>query len=90
MVFGVGGLGHLAVQYARNSGARVIAVDIEDAKLDLARQLGADHVVNARTADPAAAVQDLGGADVAIRSRRRLELSSRHSGRCAVADGWSA
>ena len=66
VVYGVGGLGHLAVQYARNSGARVIAVDIEDAKLDLARQLGADYVVNARTADPAAAVQDLGGADVAI------------------------
>ena len=66
VVYGVGGLGHLAVQYARNSGARVIAVDIEDAKLDLARQLGADHVVNARTTDPAAAVQDLGGADVAI------------------------
>jgi propanol-preferring alcohol dehydrogenase len=66
VIYGVGGLGHLAVQYARNSGARVIAVDIEDAKLDLARQLGADHVVNARTADPAAAVQDLGGADVAI------------------------
>ena len=66
VVYGVGGLGHLAVQYARNSGARVIAVDIEDAKLDLARQLGADYVVNARTADPAAAVQELGGADVAI------------------------
>jgi propanol-preferring alcohol dehydrogenase len=66
VVYGVGGLGHLAVQYARDSGARVIAVDIEDAKLDLARELGADHVVNARSADPAAAVQDLGGADVAI------------------------
>ena len=66
VVYGVGGLGHLAVQYARNSGARVIAVDIEDAKLDLARQLGADHVVNALTADPVAVVQDLGGADVAI------------------------
>jgi propanol-preferring alcohol dehydrogenase len=65
-VFGIGGLGHLAVQYARILGGRVIAVDIEDAKLDLARELGADHVVNARQADPALAIRDLGGADVAV------------------------
>jgi alcohol dehydrogenase, propanol-preferring len=44
----------------------VIGVDIEDAKLDLARQLETDHVVNARTTDPVDAIQDLGGADVAI------------------------
>jgi alcohol dehydrogenase, propanol-preferring len=65
-VFGIGGLGHLAVQYARILGGRVIAVDIADAKLDLARELGADHVVNARQADPAEAIRDLGGADVAV------------------------
>jgi propanol-preferring alcohol dehydrogenase len=65
-VFGIGGLGHLAVQYARILGGRVIAVDIEDAKLDLARELGADHVVNARHADPAEAIRRLGGADVAV------------------------
>jgi len=65
-VFGVGGLGHLAVQYARIAGGFVIGVDVEDAKLDLARELGADHVVNARAGDPAAAIQELGGADVAI------------------------
>ena len=65
-IFGVGGLGHLALQYANLFGGKVIGVDIEDAKLDLARQLGADHVVNARTTDPVQAIQDLGGADVAI------------------------
>jgi len=65
-VYGVGGLGHLALQYARILGARVIAVDVEDAKLDLARELGADYVVNARTADPVEVVRELGGADVAI------------------------
>ncbi len=65
-VFGIGGLGHLAVQYARIAGAEVVAVDVEDDKLDLARELGAMHVVNARTDDPVAAVQALGGADVAI------------------------
>ncbi|NYI43011.1 propanol-preferring alcohol dehydrogenase [Nocardioides aromaticivorans] len=65
-VYGIGGLGHLAVQYARLVGAVVIAVDVDDAKLEMARELGADHVVNARTSDPVAAVEALGGADVAI------------------------
>lgn len=65
-VFGVGGLGHLAVQYARIAGGFVIGVDIEDSKLRLATSLGADHVVDARIGDPAKAIQDLGGADVAI------------------------
>ncbi len=65
-VFGIGGLGHLAVQYARIMGATVIAVDIEDTKLDLATQLGAEHTVNAATVDPVQAIQQLGGADVAL------------------------
>jgi len=65
-VFGVGGLGHLAVQYARIVGGIVVAVDVEDAKLDLATELGADYVVNARTTDPVAAIGDLGGIDVAV------------------------
>jgi propanol-preferring alcohol dehydrogenase len=65
-VFGIGGLGHLAVQYARLVGGTVIAVDIEDEKLRLATELGADHVVNAREQDPVAAIEALGGADVAI------------------------
>ena len=65
-VFGVGGLGHLALQYARIAGGFTIGVDIEDAKLAMATELGADHVVNARTADPAQVIQDLGGADVAV------------------------
>jgi propanol-preferring alcohol dehydrogenase len=51
-VFGIGGLGNLAVQYARILGGKVIAVDIEEAKLDLANELGADYMVNARHADP--------------------------------------
>jgi propanol-preferring alcohol dehydrogenase len=65
-VFGIGGLGHLAVQYARIAGAEVVAVDVEGAKLDLAGELGATHVVNASDVDPVAAIQALGGADVAI------------------------
>jgi propanol-preferring alcohol dehydrogenase len=65
-VFGIGGLGHLAVQYARILGGTVIAVDVEDPKLELARELGADHLVNAAKVDPIAAIHELGGADVAL------------------------
>jgi propanol-preferring alcohol dehydrogenase len=65
MVVGVGGLGHLALQYARIFGTTTVAVDVEDAKLDLAKELGADHVVDAR-GDQAAALADLGGVDIAV------------------------
>lgn len=65
-VFGIGGLGHLAVQYATIAGGTVVAVDLYDTKLQLARALGAEHTVNASTEDPAAAIQRLGGADQAI------------------------
>jgi propanol-preferring alcohol dehydrogenase len=65
-VFGVGGLGHLAIQYAAIAGGRVIAVDIHDEKLGLARELGAEFTVNAAREDPVQAIQALGGADQAI------------------------
>ncbi|GHF08617.1 alcohol dehydrogenase AdhP [Pseudolysinimonas yzui] len=65
-IYGIGGLGHLAVQYARILGGSVIAVDVEDPKLELARELGADHLVNAAKVDPIDAVQKIGGADVAL------------------------
>jgi propanol-preferring alcohol dehydrogenase len=65
MIVGIGGLGHLALQYARIFGATTVAVDVEDAKLELAKALGADHVVDAR-GDQAAALAALGGVDVAV------------------------
>jgi alcohol dehydrogenase, propanol-preferring len=65
-VFGVGGLGHLAVQYAKITGAEVVAVDINPARLETARALGVDHVVHAGEEDPVAAIQRLGGATQAI------------------------
>jgi alcohol dehydrogenase, propanol-preferring len=65
-VFGVGGLGHLAVQYANAAGGRVVAVDLTDEKLQLARELGAEFTVNADRDDPVEAIQQLGGADQAI------------------------
>ncbi|MEV0848351.1 zinc-dependent alcohol dehydrogenase [Streptomyces sp. NPDC049954] len=66
LVSGIGGLGHLALQYARISGAETVAVDITDEKLALARELGAGHVLDARTQDVADEVRRLGGADAAI------------------------
>jgi propanol-preferring alcohol dehydrogenase len=65
-VFGIGGLGHLAVQYARIAGASVAAVDLVDSKLAMAKDLGAEYTVNALTEDPIERIQALGGADQAI------------------------
>ena len=65
-IFGVGGLGHLALQYAAIAGGRVIAVDMLDEKLELARELGAEFTVNAAKEDPVEAIQKLGGADQAV------------------------
>lgn len=61
-ISGIGGLGHVAVQYAIAMGLHVVAVDIADDKLALARELGATLTVNAATADPAAVIQkEIGG-----------------------------
>ena len=65
-VVGVGGLGHLGIQYARIAGADVIAVDVNEDRLKTASDLGADHLVHAGEEDPAAEIQKLGGADVVI------------------------
>jgi len=63
VISGIGGLGHLAVQYAKAMGLNVIAVDVDDAKLELAKQLGAALAVNARKDDPVAFVKKkVGGA----------------------------
>lgn len=62
-ISGIGGLGHMAVQYARAMGLNVVAVDIDDAKLALAERLGASLTVNARHHDPAAFIKkEIGGA----------------------------
>jgi propanol-preferring alcohol dehydrogenase len=65
-IYGVGGLGHLALQYAKIAGASVVAVDLVPEKLAMATELGADYVVNAREEDPVAVIQKLGGADASL------------------------
>ena len=63
VISGVGGLGHMAVQYAKAMGFNVAAVDVANDKLALAKRLGATVVVNAMETDPAAYLQkEIGGA----------------------------
>ncbi|VEG52066.1 Zn-dependent alcohol dehydrogenase [Mycolicibacterium aurum] len=60
-ISGIGGLGHVAVQYATAMGLRVVAIDVDDTKLELATSLGAEVAVNARTGDVVAEVQKATG-----------------------------
>lgn len=63
VISGIGGLGHLAVQYATAMGLHVAAVDIDDAKLALARSLGADIAINAKAENPVERLKrEIGGA----------------------------
>ncbi|WP_246833262.1 alcohol dehydrogenase AdhP [Williamsia sp. 1138] len=65
LISGIGGLGHIAVEYARAMGRRVVAIDIDDAKLDLAVQHGAEVTVNAASVeDPAAEIIERTGGGV--------------------------
>ncbi len=65
-VQGVGGLGHLGVQYARAGGFETVAVSTSPEKEAAARGFGADHFVDASSEDPGEALQKLGGADVVL------------------------
>jgi propanol-preferring alcohol dehydrogenase len=65
-VFGVGGLGHLAVQIARELGAIVTAIDISDEKLALARELGASKTLNATAVNAVKELRREGGLHVAL------------------------
>ncbi|GIK96462.1 MAG: zinc-dependent alcohol dehydrogenase [Alphaproteobacteria bacterium] len=66
-IVGIGGLGHIAVQYARAMGMRVAAVDVAPEKLKLAASLGAELTVDARESDPVAVLQEkIGGVHGAI------------------------
>ncbi len=63
VISGIGGLGHMAVQYAKAMGLNVVAVDIDDKKLALATQLGASLTVNALQTDPVSFLKkEIGGA----------------------------
>jgi len=65
-VIGIGGLGHLAVQIARDAGAEVVAVDLSEPKLELARRLGAAETVDARSSEAAKLLKKGGRPHVAV------------------------
>ncbi|MGA8074144.1 MAG: zinc-dependent alcohol dehydrogenase [Candidatus Acidiferrales bacterium] len=65
-IFGVGGLGHLAIQLGRAIGAEITAIDISESKLEMARSLGAARTLNAKTSDVAKEFRRSGGAHVAL------------------------
>jgi propanol-preferring alcohol dehydrogenase len=65
-VLGIGGLGHLAIQYARHMGFDVVAIARGAQKDALARELGAHHYIDSAATDPAKALQKLGGAAVVL------------------------
>ena len=76
-VLGIGGLGHLAIQYARHMGFEVVAIGRGADKAALAKKLGAHHYIDNASSEPAEALQALGGATVVLATA---------SGGTAVAD----
>ncbi len=92
-ISGVGGLGHLAIQYAKAMGLHVCAVDVDDGKLAHAKLLGADVLVNAKTSDAARAVKKAtgGGAHGVLITAPSLEAfkqgvgMTRKRGTCVLA-----
>ena len=79
VVYGCGGVGLSAVLIAAGAGAKVIAVDIANDRLELARELGAAEVINALMSDPVDAARDLtgGGANVSVDALGSAKTSSQ-------------
>jgi D-arabinose 1-dehydrogenase-like Zn-dependent alcohol dehydrogenase len=76
-VQGIGGLGHLAIQFARKLGFRVAAVSRGADKASLAAELGAHEYVDAESVDPAEALRALGGAKVVLATAPNAEAIAR-------------
>ncbi|MGC5327145.1 alcohol dehydrogenase AdhP [Brevibacillus sp. SYSU BS000544] len=90
-IYGIGGLGHVALQYAKAMGLNVVAVDIHQEKLELATRLGADLTVNAMDTDPVAFIEEqVGGVHAAIsvavtaKAFEQAYRSIRRGGTCVI------
>ena len=91
VISGVGGLGHVAVQYAKAMGLHVAAVDIGPEKMQLARKLGAEITVDAKQEDPVQAIQkQIGGAHgvlvtaVSLNAFKQAVGMTRRGGTCVL------
>ncbi len=80
-VLGIGGLGHLAVQYAAKMGCKTVAIARGKDEEPLARQLGAHYHIDNKTQDPAVELQKLGGAKVILATVTSAEAMKQVSGR---------
>jgi len=82
-IHGIGGLGHLGVQYARQMGFETVAIGRGKDKEPLARKLGAHHYIDSGTGDAAAELQKLGGGRVILATAPNAQAIS------ALVDGLS-
>jgi len=73
---GIGGLGHLALQYAHKMGFRTVAISSSDDKRELSEKLGADHFIDYKDEDQSEALQKLGGADIILATAPNSEAIS--------------
>lgn len=73
-VQGIGGLGHLAVQYASKMGFETVAISTSDDKEKLAKDLGAHHFINAKTRNAAEELQKMGGARVIVATAPNTDI----------------
>jgi alcohol dehydrogenase, propanol-preferring len=90
-IIGVGGLGHMAIQYARAMGLQVVAVDVRDEPLALAREMGVALTIDARAEDPVEVVEKaIGGAHGVLVTAPSLEAfhqaigMTRRRGTCVL------
>ncbi|KAK2601796.1 hypothetical protein QQS21_004680 [Conoideocrella luteorostrata] len=82
-VQGLGGLGHLAVQYANHMGYEVVVLSSGDDKADFARKLGAHHYINTKTSDAPTELTKLGGAGLIVQTAPNPKVVSTLLGGCA-------
>jgi len=83
-VVGLGGLGHLAVQYAAKMGFRTVGIARGKDKEPLARQLGAWHYVDSQAGDPAVELQKMGGAKVILATVKNADAMAAVVGGLAI------
>lgn len=83
-VQGIGGLGHLAIQFANKLGYKVVALSGSDAKKQLALDLGAHEYIDSSSVDPAQALQDMGGAAVIMATAPSSKVISSVIGGLAI------
>jgi len=86
---GAGAVGHFAIELAKRGGARVLTTVSSPAKAELAKQAGADHVVNYRDADAAKQLSDIAGTvdriiEVSLKQNLELDLTLSHAGTTIV------